>query len=183
MSISTGRGDRGDTGLVDGSRVPKDDPRIETYGTVDELNSAIGVARALASGASFDGELAQISSRLFDLGSDLATPRAGLGGAPALRLGADVVPLLEGWIHREEAALPRLKNFILPGGTPLAAQLHVARTICRRAERLLVSHHRATGEGAAAIVFLNRLSDLLFLYARRANHDASVPDAEWRPRG
>ncbi|MCI0652483.1 MAG: cob(I)yrinic acid a,c-diamide adenosyltransferase [Planctomycetes bacterium] len=181
MSISTGTGDRGETGLVGGARISKADARIETIGSIDELNAAIGIARSAEPASPCAEELARIANWLFDLGSDLALPGAGLTAQHAERLPESAAKTLEEWIHREEAALPRLRAFILPGGTPLAAQLHFARTVCRRAERRAVAHHAATGEARRAIVFLNRLSDLLFLYARGANRAAGFPDVEWKP--
>ena len=183
MSIATGGGDRGDTGLIDGSRVPKDDPRLDTYGTVDELNALVGVARCATPTGVSDDELQLISTMLFDLGSDLATPGAGTQGGAPLRLGNDAVDTITGWIHREEQDLPRLKNFILPGGTAAGAALHHARTVCRRAERHVATLLRTSDEGSVALVFLNRLSDLLFLYARRTHHASGVEDVQWRPRG
>ncbi|MFN0059148.1 MAG: cob(I)yrinic acid a,c-diamide adenosyltransferase [Planctomycetota bacterium] len=191
MSIVTGTGDAGQTGLVGGTRVRKDDVRLGAYGTVDELNSAVSVALATAGvPAHIRDELERISHWLFDLGSDLATP--GLGGVGLGRVGAGKAggksPLLADhraeeltqWVHREEAALPPLREFVLPGGSAAAAALHLARTICRRAERCTVTLHATTGDGAAAIIFLNRLSDLLFMYARRANHAAGIADRTWK---
>ena len=181
MSIATGKGDDGSTGLIGGQRVPKDDPRLEAYGTVDELNAAIGMARATELSPAIDRELGRISEWLFALGSDLATPHRGPDDKKVPLLPAGTALELEEWIHREEGELPPLRNFILPGGNAASAVFHLARTVCRRAERHVVSLHQATGEAAPAIVFLNRLSDLLFLYARRANHDAGISDVEWRP--
>ena len=182
MSISTGTGDQGESGLFRGGRVPKDHVRLEAYGMVDELNAVLGVARAAGLSAEIDAELAEVSAWLFDLGADLATPGAGQEGELALRLGQDRIDALDAWIHRDEAALPALKSFILPGGSPAAAALHLARTVCRHAERRVVTLKRETGEAALAVVFLNRLGDLLFLWARRANREAGVDDVEWRGR-
>lgn len=178
MSITTGTGDKGESGLIDGSRVPKDHTRLEAYGTVDELNASLGWLRTLAPPAQLDGELKQINEWLFSMGSDLATPASK---DQAAYLPANASDTLTEWIHREEAELPRLRSFILPGGTPAAAAAHVARTICRRAERRVVTLHGLEGEArtAAAVIFLNRLSDLLFVYARRCNHEAGIPDVEW----
>lgn len=181
MSISTGTGDRGESGLIGGSRVSKDDIRLQAYGTVDELNSMIGVARTLQPPEPLDQELADISSWLFCLGSDLATPGAGVSEDVKLYQPLAATKSLEEWIHREEKDLPPLRRFILPGGSSLAAHLHLARTICRRAERHVVSLTRRGGEGVLAVVFLNRLGDLLFLYARRANLAAGIADIEWQP--
>ena len=181
MSISTGRGDGGDTGFVDGTRASKDDPRVEAYGTVDELNATLALVRNASSDAPFEPEIAEISSLLFDMGCDLATPGAGLEEGAELRLHAGAIERLGGWIRREESELPPLRTFVLPGGTPAAAALHLARTVCRRAERRVVTLRDQTREGEQAIVFLNRLSDLLFLYARRANALAGVEDVPWKP--
>jgi cob(I)alamin adenosyltransferase len=180
MSIATGGGDRGESGLIGGKRVPKDDVRLEAYGTLDELNAAIGAALVAAPPAEVAAQLGKISHWLFDLGSDLATPGAG-SGKSALRLGEERAETLTAWIHALERELPRLTAFILPGGTAAAAALHVARTICRRAERRVVSLMRTTGgEGKVGLVFLNRLGDLLFLHARAANRAAGRGDVEWK---
>ncbi|MEE8143362.1 MAG: cob(I)yrinic acid a,c-diamide adenosyltransferase [Planctomycetota bacterium] len=181
MSITTGTGDSGESGLVGGQRVAKDDPRLEVYGTVDELNACLGVAAAASLPASLTEELEAISTWLFELGSDLATPGCGIEEGKAPRLGAASIQKLETWIEREEGTLPRLKHFILPGGCPAAAALHHARTVCRRSERHVVGLYRRTGEAHTGLVFLNRLSDLLFLYARRTNDEAGVSDIEWKP--
>ncbi len=179
MSISTGKGDGGESGLIGGSRVPKDDIRLETYGTIDELNAVIGVVRTAGPTAGVDTELERISGWLFSLGSDLATP--GDDPERVHHLPDSVIAELDAWIHREEDSLPPLRRFILPGGARSAAHLHHARTVCRRAERHVVTLSRTSGEGKTGIVFLNRLSDLLFLYARRCNHEAGVADTEWEP--
>ncbi|MEM7164352.1 MAG: cob(I)yrinic acid a,c-diamide adenosyltransferase [Planctomycetota bacterium] len=183
MSITTGKGDKGRSGLIDGTRIPKDDARLEAYGTVDELNATLGWLRSQDPPATVDAELEQIIAWLFAMGSDLATP-------PAKQKEANTPPYLPEaasktlteWIHREEAALPKLRSFILPGGTPAAAAAHVARTVCRRAERRVVTLQQRDGDPrtATAVIFLNRLSDLLFVYSRRCNHDAGVPDVEWK---
>ncbi|MEM7262921.1 MAG: cob(I)yrinic acid a,c-diamide adenosyltransferase [Planctomycetota bacterium] len=179
MSIVTGTGDGGESGVLGGGRVPKDDARLEAYGTVDELGAAIGTARSTPGVPSaVDQELESIGHWLFDLGCDLATP--GADDAKELRLPAARAPRLREWVEAYESTLPPLRNFVLPGGTPAAAALHWARTVCRRAERRVVTMRRETGEGTVAIVFLNRLSDLLFVHARAANHEAGVPDVEWR---
>ncbi len=179
MSIVTGTGDQGESGILGGSRVPKDDLRLEAYGTVDELGAAVALARATNGVPTrVDEQLERIAHWLFDLGCDLAT--VGNDDAKELRLGASRADELEQWVHGFEAELPALKNFVLPGGTPAAAALHLARTVCRRGERRVVSLYRSTGEASVGLVFLNRLSDLLFVHARAANHDAGAPDIEWR---
>jgi len=180
MSIATGTGDRGDSGLLGGARVPKDDPRLEAYGTLDELNAAVGAALAHGLPGEIAAQLERVSHWLFDLGADLATPGSGSGKTP-LRLGEERARTVTEWIHGLEDELPPLRAFILPGGSPAAAALHVARTVCRRAERRVVTLMRATGgEGKVGLVFLNRLGDLLFLHARAANRAAGRGDVEWR---
>ena len=167
--IYTRTGDQGSTGLYGGQRLSKTSPRIEAIGAVDETNAAIGVARAcLAETPELDRAMDRIQHLLFDLGADLASP----GGAR--RIGASQIAGLEAEIDRLEGELPPLKAFILPGGVPAAAALHLARTVCRRAERSVV----ALGEEPEAAIFLNRLSDLLFVAARAANRDRG--DVLWR---
>ncbi|MDP4199017.1 MAG: cob(I)yrinic acid a,c-diamide adenosyltransferase [Bacteroidota bacterium] len=178
MKIYTKTGDDGTTGLFGGGRVPKDSPRIEAYGTVDELNSCIGLVRA-ASGELFVDLLQRISEELFVLGGDLATPLETRSDYEVPRIGESQVRALELAIDEHDAQLPSLKRFILPGGTPLAAHLHHARTVCRRAERLLVTLTTREKIGPNDIIYLNRLSDLLFVLARRANQLAGVRDIEW----
>ena len=179
MSIATGTGDSGDSGLLGGTRVPKDNSRLEAYGTLDELNAAIGVAIAHGLPEGVAGELERISHGLFDLGTDLANPGSGLEVGKPLRIGTKHIEQLTAWIHAHEQELPPLRAFILPGGSPGAAALHLARTICRRAERRVVTLMHDSGEGKTAMVFLNRLSDLLFLQVRAANIAAGCGDVEW----
>jgi len=184
MKIYTKTGDDGETGLFGGPRVRKDAPRIEAYGTVDELNSVLGIVRSLAPPAEIDALVARIQNELFCLGAQLATPDPA-AHATAL-IGAAEIAALERAIDRFEAQLEPLKQFILPGGTPVAAHLHLARTVCRRAERRLVSLTRTSNESVATelVVYLNRLSDLFFVLARAANHAAGKPDVPWeRPPG
>jgi len=176
--IYTRTGDRGDTGLIGGRRVPKDALRVEAYGAVDELNAHLGAVRAQTADADTAELLDEIQHRLFDLGAELATP-AGAGGAgPAI--GDDAIDRLERTIDRLQALLPPLREFILPGGTPLAAALHVARTVCRRAERRLVTLAREETVRADLLRYLNRLSDFLFVLARVANTRAGRPDVMWK---
>jgi len=164
--IYTKTGDEGQTGLVGGSRVPKSDPRVSAYGDVDELSSAIGVARAAIGGdEDLDGALAHVQRDLIVLGAELATPH-GAHVHPAHLKGA-AVERLERAIDRWEAELPALVKFILPTGTPAAAALHLARAVCRRAERQTVA--LAGGASPAVLAYLHRLSDLLFVAARLAN--------------
>lgn len=173
--IYTRTGDDGTTGLVDGSRRSKCEPRVAAFGTVDEANSVIGIARLHAEGEA-DSMLGRISNDLFDLGADLATP----GEVPgALRIVQSQVDRLEGEIDAMNARLQPLTSFILPGGTPLAAQLHLARTVVRRAERLAVEASAVESIAAPALAYLNRLSDHLFVLARIANLERG--DVLWKP--
>ncbi len=186
--IYTRTGDRGETGLCDGSRTVKSDQRVDLYGEVDELNSALGVVRAQLAAcdscAELQADLLAIQSDLFEMGALLADPprSARLVDAGPAELGVDG-PGLEPVIDRLEAPLAPLRSFILPGGDPAAAALHLARTVCRRAERKAVA---ARGDGLAVpggvLIYLNRLSDLLFVAARRVNHDRGVADVIWPGR-
>jgi cob(I)alamin adenosyltransferase len=176
LKIYTKTGDAGETGLWGGLRVPKDALRVHAYGTVDECSAAIGLARAGGLGAGLDGLLAQVQNQLFTLGADLATP----GEAPSIpRVGEVEVAFLEQAIDGLEAALEPLKQFILPGGSLAAAHLHLARTICRRAERWAVSLAREEAVNPQVGIYLNRLSDFLFVAARAANARAGVADVPW----
>ena len=178
MKIYTKTGDDGETGLFGGARVSKDDARVEAYGDVDELNSVLGVLRTHIDPAhSIDKLLATIQSQLFDLGAELATTEGKETSAAQLAL-ADV-ERLERAIDANEEGLAPLKNFVLPGGCPAAAAAHGARTVCRRAERRLVTLKRTATVRAELIHYLNRLSDLLFVLARALNHQAGVPDVPW----
>jgi cob(I)alamin adenosyltransferase len=172
MKIYTRGGDAGHTSLFGGSRVAKNDPLIEAYGTVDELNSVIGVVRAVWPSGPLDPPLALIQADLFDLGAFLASPEA-----PALNVPSSRIDELERDIDAMESELAPLRNFILPGGSLPAAHLHVARTVCRRAERLVV----ALGERYAEVIrYLNRLSDYLFVAARFANLKLGRDDELWK---
>lgn len=177
--IYTRGGDKGQTGLVDGSRVAKDDPRIAAFGSVDEANAAIGLAR-LHTGGDEDAMLARIQNDLFDLGADLATPLPDSGEYPALRISAGQVERLEREIDAMTARLQPLDSFTLPGGSPAAAHLHAARTISRRAEREAVTFAQAAEVNEEALKYLNRLSDLLFQLSRRLN-DNGASDVLWVP--
>lgn len=180
MKIYTRTGDSGETGLFDGTRVSKADARVAAYGEVDELNASLGFCRA---DAGLDAQLASmlehIQRDLFALGSRLADPAKKIADrVTKAAVGTDDVLRLEGWIDQLEAELPPLRRFILAGGTPAAAALHVARTVCRRAERAMV----ALGDEAfepELLVYVNRLSDLLFVMARAVNHRARVAETEW----
>jgi len=167
--IYTRTGDKGDTGLGSGKRVPKYDLRIEAYGTVDETNSCVGVARLNAEGV-LDLMLARVQNDLFDLGADLCVPEDGSEIATkALRINDAQVTRLEQEIDQMNGHLQPLTSFVLPGGTATAAQLHVARTVCRRAERLIVKLAQSEPVGETAVKYANRLSDFLFVAARFAN--------------
>jgi cob(I)alamin adenosyltransferase len=180
MKIYTKTGDQGETGLFGGPRISKDAPRIEAYGTVDELNSVLGVARAAQPPAEVDALLRQIQNDLFALGAQLATPDPAAHQTGMV--GSTQIAALEKAIDRFEEQLEPLKQFILPGGTSVAAHLHLARTVCRRAERRVVTLSRASSEPVAieTVVYLNRLSDLLFVLARAVNHQARVDDVPWQ---
>jgi cob(I)alamin adenosyltransferase len=174
VKIYTRTGDTGETSLFGGARVRKDDARIEAYGTIDELNSVLGVVRA-SWASSLDGQFHAIQSDLFDIGAHLASPGTSrFAGPPSER-----VTSLEHDIDAMESELAPLKTFILPGGTLAAAQLHVARTVCRRAERLVVSLNDDDDATKASITYLNRLSDFLFVAARFANHKSGMADVPW----
>lgn len=177
--IYTRAGDRGDTGLIGGRRVRKDHPRVEAYGAVDELNSQLGIARTLVSDSSVAALLDDIQHRLFDLGAELATP-SGARSKQRASITAEQVRTLENAIDRYQAMLPALRAFILPGGSPLAAAFHVARTVSRRAERRTVTLGRKERLNAEILRYLNRLSDLLFVLARWANRVAGQPDVIWQ---
>jgi cob(I)alamin adenosyltransferase len=182
--IYTRTGDRGDTSLVTGQRTRKSHPRVEAYGAVDELNACLGLARLhTAADLTLDPILARIQNELFDLGADLATPERGLeAGASALRVTDGQVERLEHEIDQLNAELSPLNSFVLPGGSATAAALHLARTVCRRAERFVVALADLPDEdvSAAALRYLNRLSDLLFTAARWANAKGQG-DVLWTP--
>jgi cob(I)alamin adenosyltransferase len=177
--IYTRGGDKGETSLGDGSRVPKQSLRVEAYGTVDEANAAIGLARLYADG-DIDATLARIQNDLFDLGADLCTPEDGRRAAGALRIVAAQVERLEREIDAMNAALRPLDSFILPGGSAAAAHLHLARTVTRRAERLVCALAAVETVNPEAVKYLNRLSDHLFVLGRRVN-DNGARDVLWQP--
>jgi len=179
MKIYTKTGDKGDTSLVGGQRVPKDALRIEAYGTVDELNSILGVVLASDADPELRSFLTPVQNQLFDLGADLATPRS-VQRKNIRRIEPKDAQPLEKIIDSIEPRLKPLRSFILPGGSPLAAQLHFARTVCRRAERTVVRLSRNEDIGEAITIYLNRLSDLLFILARYANQRASIPEIKWK---
>jgi cob(I)alamin adenosyltransferase len=183
VKIYTKTGDDGQTGLIGGMRVSKDSARIEAYGTVDELNAVIGVVRAeLPPPGDTDQVLEAVQNALFDLGAELATLSSVAKRTSSIH--AEQILTLERAIDAAEAQLSPLAQFILPGGTKAAAALHLARTVCRRAERRVVAL-RTAGETVSgeAIIYLNRLSDLLFVLARLANSAAGQPDTPWQKYG
>ena len=179
MKIYTRTGDAGETSLFDNSRGSKADPRVDAYGEVDELNACLGAARAAGVDADVAAVLEGIQRELFAVGARLADPASRISGrVTKAAVGEAQVRALEETIDRLETELPPLRRFILPGGTPAGALLHLARTICRRAERRVVG----LGSGAVdtdVVIYLNRLSDALFVIARAVNHRAAVPETEW----
>jgi cob(I)alamin adenosyltransferase len=178
--IYTRTGDAGDTALGDGTRVRKHALRVESYGTVDELNSCVGMARLHAQGTPVDAALAAIQNDLFDLGADLCRPEGGDAAHTPLRMTDGQVDRLEQGIDAMTAQLEPLRSFVLPGGTPLAAHLHLCRTVARRAERLTVALSEQHQVNGAALRYLNRLSDWFFVAARMAN-DQGRGDVLWVP--
>lgn len=183
MKIYTRTGDKGDTGLFGGARVPKDDARVEAYGTVDEANAAIGVALSHCSVQLVRDVLGEVQGDLFTLGAELATV-SGHEGKLGIALLTDAdVTRLELAIDNAEAPLPPLKNFILPDGPPDVAALHYARTVVRRAERRVLTLAQRENVRPPLLIYLNRLADLLFVLARRARHENGTGDQEWAPRG
>jgi cob(I)alamin adenosyltransferase len=184
LKIYTKTGDRGETGLFGGQRVAKDDARVDAYGDVDELNSVIGLAVAGMDDEPLAEELRRVQADLFTLGAILATPAPEDGGRenpwiPTLPAGR--VTEMERVIDAAEEEVEPLKNFVLPGGSRSAATLHLARTVCRRVERRVVALSHGVKIDDAVLIYLNRLSDLLFTLARLANHRAGVPDVPWVP--
>lgn len=178
MKIYTKTGDRGETALFGGERVPKDALRIEAYGSVDELNCVVGVIRSLKPHRSIDTILGKIQYQLFELGADLATPIAHK--SPYItRIKKSHSTQLENIIDKLDDQLHPLKSFILPGGSVVASHLHLARTVCRHAERNVVRLSRNEDIGEAVIVYLNRLSDLLFVIARYANYLDGSEEVKW----
>ncbi len=181
MKIYTKTGDSGDTALFAGGRVPKHHLRVEAYGTVDELNAMLGVARAERPGPQVDAWLESAQNQLFHLGADLATPKSAKSDW-VTRISRDDINWLEASIDEMTAELPPLRNFILPGGSRCAAELQVARTVCRRAERIIAALAAQEDIGAAALAYVNRLSDWLFTLARYENMQAGESEAKWSSR-
>ncbi len=181
MKIYTKTGDGGETGLFGGPRVGKDDGRVSAYGEVDELNAAVGAARACGAPPELEVLLAAVQDRLFSLGAELATPAGARTRARLPAIDASWAGELEEAMDRFDGELPPLRHFILPGGSPLAAALHLARAVCRRAERQVVALHRREQVAPEVLAYLNRLSDFLFVTARLANHRAGVREQRWLP--
>lgn len=181
MKIYTKTGDRGDTGLFGGGRVPKDHPRVEAYGEVDELNAMLGLARSIELMPRIDEVLAPVQRDLFAIGALLATPDREKMRQHLEKAQVDEARIreLEQAIDDAERELEPLRSFILPGGTPKAAALHVARTVCRRAERRVVQLQHEDPIPELAVIYLNRLSDLLFTLARLANKRAGAGEVTW----
>ena len=179
MKIYTRTGDAGETSLFDGTRVSKANPRVDAYGHIDELNAVIGQARAAGLDTWIDERLDRVQQALFAVGAALADPTSRIAArVTRARLEEGAVTRLEGWIDEAEASLLPLRRFIVPGGSPGGATLHLARTVCRRAERGII----ALGPDQVdpmVVAYVNRLSDLLFVFARLANRRAGVPDREW----
>lgn len=179
MKLYTKTGDSGETSLFDGTRVSKTNQRVVAYGEVDELNACLGLARASCSDPALDEMIVRLQRDLFALGARLADPRHRIADrVEKAQIGDEDIERLEGWIDQLEASLPPLRHFILAGGSPCGAALHLARTVCRRAERAILT----IGPGdvdPVVLVYMNRLSDLLFVMARAANHRAGVPEQEW----
>jgi cob(I)alamin adenosyltransferase len=180
MTIYTRTGDSGETGLLGGRRVAKDAPRIETYGTIDELNALLGLARAEPLPRDVDDVLARLQRELFQVGAEVSSPDPAAQHTRSI--GPSHVRAIEGDIDRLESALSPLEHFIVPTGTRAAAALHVARAVCRRAERRLVAAIARSDEEIAPVLsaYLNRLSDLLFVLARSVNAQAGQPEVLWQ---
>ena len=181
MKIYTKTGDRGETALFGGGRVMKHHPRVEAYGTIDEVNSLLGLARSAGPSDQVDSWLRSVQNQLFHLGSDLATPLNAKSDW-VTRVTADQVAWLEDTIDQMTAELEPLKNFILPGGTSAAAHIHVARAVCRRAERQIVALAENEDISDFALAYVNRLSDWLFTLARYENMNAGESESKWNLR-
>ncbi len=182
MKIYTKTGDAGETGLFGGARVRKSDTRVEAYGEVDELNASIGAARAIVEDPEIDGELASIQDELFRVGAELATPADARARPPVAPPDpAAWTARLERAMDAWDAVLPPLRRFVLPGGTRTAASLHLARCVCRRAERRVVALAAEASVDPAVLAYLNRLSDFLFVAARVANARARKEELLWDP--
>ena len=181
MKIYTKTGDTGETGLFGGGRVRKDSVRVDAYGEVDELNASLGLARSLAMPTDLDALLQRLQDQLFTVGAVLATPAESKAAAHIPVLEPEWVEAMEQAIDAAETELAPMTHFILPGGSQAASALHLARTVCRRAERRAVPLPASGKAPTSVVVFLNRLSDLLFTLARLSNHRAGIQDVKWMP--
>lgn len=186
MKLYTKSGDDGTTGLFSGVRVVKDHQRIESYGTIDEFNASLGMCcSACEKHNSLHRRLLEIfsilQSRMFDIGADLATPEGTNNEAKIKRIASEDVSEIEGWIDEIDAQNTPLKAFVMPGGTELASRIHLARTICRRAEREMIKLSHGEAVGNFLVVYVNRVSDLMFAMARLVNKNAGVQDVPWLP--
>lgn len=181
MKIYTKTGDRGMTSLIGGTRVPKNSARLEAYGSVDELNSYIGMIRSLVTSSEIAGELAEIQMRLFDVGGNLATDP---NGQTRLPLGVEEtdIEVLEKAIDRMDAEVPPSRFFVLPGGNESVSFCHIARTVCRRAERRMLDLNQEAAVEELVMKYVNRLSDYLFMLSRKLAHDAGIEELKWIPR-
>ena len=182
MKIYTKTGDTGETGLFGGMRVAKDDVRVEAYGAVDELNAALGLAASLGASEAESRLIAEIQNDLFVLGAELACVPEKRNSLKLQLVDDKDIARLERFIDQLQASLPSLEHFIVPGGNPVAAALHQARTVCRRAERRLLSLSCRQVVSPHLLVYLNRLADLCFVMARHAQWSRGLSDVEWRPR-
>ena len=178
MKLYTKSGDDGSTGLFGGRRVSKDSLRIEACGTVDELNGAVGLAQSICRHPELKHILCQLQQRLFEIGADLATPEQNANPSTP-RIGAEQIQAIEHQIDQVDRPLPQLKHFVLPGGSEAAARLHLARAMGRRAERVCVALSKQEPVNPDLLIYLNRLSDLLFAMARRANQLDDVEEIKW----
>lgn len=183
MKIYTGKGDQGNTGLLGGKRVPKHHLRIEAYGTVDELNSYLGLVRDTIEDKHAEMVLLEIQDRLFTLGSHLALDPDHAGKMKLPEVDQTDIDRLEKEMDRMDEILPEMKNFILPGGHVAVSHCHVARCICRRAERCVVALHEQDPQSEVILTYLNRLSDYLFVLARMVSWDKKAVEMPWKPRG
>jgi cob(I)alamin adenosyltransferase len=180
LKIYTKTGDDGTTGLIGGSRVKKYDARLEAYGTIDELNAAIGVLRSSIQAADVVSELSRIQNKLFNIGSLLASDEKGEAYTANLAITSANITELENAIDEYQSQLPELQQFILPGGCFLSAQCHVARTVCRRAERRILEYAENAKVSTEIIIYINRLSDFLFVLARKLDFDNGIEEIAWK---
>ena len=182
MKLYTRGGDGGETSLFDGTRVGKDHPRVTAYGDVDELNSTLGWCRCADAAGLLAERLEAVQRELFVIGAHLATPAGSSAAGHLPRLEEEAPARLERWIDEATEQVEPLRHFVLPGGAELAARLHVGRTVCRRVERVVVGLAREGEASAEIVMYLNRLGDLLFAWARLANHAGGVADVLWVPK-